>query len=106
MAANDVPGPSTAGRLSGGAAGSVHLDRVHNTGLVAVSGPLEDVAEVAHRALLDTLADDVTAVVCDLSQATGPPDSESTALLASVGSEVRQWPGTPGRDGLSGRAAA
>jgi hypothetical protein len=68
---------------------------VQETGLVTVSGPLEDVAEVAHRALLDTLADDVTAVVCDLSEATGPPDSESTALLASVGSEVRQWPGTP-----------
>jgi hypothetical protein len=68
---------------------------VQETGLVTVSGPLEDVAEVAHRALLDTLADDVTAVVCDLSEATGTPDSESTALLASVGSEVRQWPGTP-----------
>jgi hypothetical protein len=95
VAANDVPGPSTPGRPSGDAAGSVRLDRVQNTGLVAVSGPLEDVAEVAHRALLDTLADDVTAVLCDLSQATGPPDSESTALLASVGSEVRQWPGTP-----------
>ncbi len=94
MAANDVPGPY-AGRPSGGATGTVRLDRLHNTGLVAVSGPLEDVAEVAHRALLDNLADDVTAVVCDLSRATGPPDSESTALLASVGSEVRQWPGTP-----------
>jgi hypothetical protein len=66
-----------------------------DTGLVAVSGPLDDVAEVAHRAVLDTLADDVSAVVCDLSEATGPTDSESTALLASVGSEVRQWPGTP-----------
>jgi hypothetical protein len=68
---------------------------VHDTGLVAVSGPLEDVAEEAHRALLGTLAEDVSAVVCDLSHATGRPDSESTALLASVGSEVRQWPGTP-----------
>ena len=106
MAANDVPGPSTAGRPSGGATGSVHLDRLQNTGLVAVSGPLEDVAEVAHRALLDTLADDVTAVVCDLSQATGPPDSESTALLASVGSEVAPVARHPGRDGLSDRAAA
>ncbi len=95
VAANEVPGPSTAGQPSGGATGSVRLDRLQNTGLVAVSGPLEDVAEVAHRALLDTLADDVSAVVCDLSEATGPPDSESTALLASVGSEVRQWPGTP-----------
>jgi hypothetical protein len=95
VAANEVQGPPTAGQLSGGAAGSVHRDRVQETGLVTVSGPLEDVAEVAHRALLDTLADDVTAVVCDLSEATGTPDSESTALLASVGSEVRQWPGTP-----------
>ena len=95
MAANEVPGPSTVGQPIGGEVGSVHLDRMQNTGLVAVSGPLEDVAEVAHRALLDTLADDVSAVVCDLSEATGPPDSVSTALLASVGSEVRRWPGTP-----------
>jgi hypothetical protein len=75
--------------------GLVRLARLQNTGVVAVRGPLDDVAEAAHRALLQTLADDVSSVMCDLSEATGSPDAEATALLASVGSEVRQWPGTP-----------
>jgi hypothetical protein len=73
----------------------VRLARLDKTGLVAVKGPLDEIAEAAHRALLHALAEDVTAVLCDLSEATGPPEAEATALLASVGSEVRQWPGTP-----------
>ena len=66
-----------------------------NTGIVAVAGPLDEVAEQAHRSILHALADDFSAVLCDLSGVTGVPAPEASSLLASVGSEVRQWPGTP-----------
>jgi len=66
-----------------------------NTGIVAVAGPLDEVAEQAHRSILHAMADDFSAVLCDLSRVTGFPAPEATALLASVGSQVHQWPGTP-----------
>ena len=96
MSASEPPRPTAAAGGEGDdelALGEVcPLD---NTGIVAVAGPLDEVAEQAHRSILHALADDFSAVLCDLSGVTGFPAPEATALLASVGSEVRQWPGTP-----------
>ncbi len=96
MSASEPPRPTAA---AGGASGDElalgEVCPVDNTAIVAVAGPLDEVAEQAHRSILHALADDFSAVLCDLSGVTGFPAPEATALLASVGSEVRQWPGTP-----------
>ena len=73
----------------------VHRHRVGDTEVVSVNGPLRDVAEPAHLALLQALADDPATILCDLSGVTGPPDVEALGRLGSVGSEVRHWQGTP-----------
>ena len=73
----------------------VHRHRVGDTEVVSVNGALKDVAEPAHLALLQALADDPATILCDLSGVTGPPDLEAVGLLGSIGSEVRHWQGTP-----------
>jgi hypothetical protein len=73
----------------------VHRHRVGGTDVIALHGRLRELAEAAHEALLEALADDPARVLCDLSGVTGLPDPDAVGLLASVGSEVRQWPGTP-----------
>jgi Histidine kinase-like ATPase domain len=73
----------------------VHRHRVGGTDVITLHGRLPEVAEAGHEALLHALADDPDTVLCDLSGVTGLPDSEAVRLLASVGSEIRQWPGTP-----------
>ena len=97
MSASEPPRPNRA--AAGGASDDelalAEVCALDNTGIVAVAGPLDEVAEQAHRSILHALADDFSAVLCDLSGVTGFPAPEATALLASVGSEVRQWPGTP-----------
>ena len=95
MSASDPPPPTAAGDDSVDEFVPVEVCLLDNTGLVTVAGPLGSAAEEAHRTILHALADDVSAVLCDLSRVTGFPAPEETALLASVGSEVRQWPGTP-----------
>jgi hypothetical protein len=96
VSASEPPRPTAAaGGESGDEIALGEVCPLDNTGIVAVAGPLDEVAEQAHRAILHALADDFSAVLCDLSGVTGFPAPEATALLASVGSEVRQWPGTP-----------
>jgi len=60
-----------------------------------VRGRLGDVAECAYRAILAALAERPAAVVCDLSRVWGAPDADALAVLASAGTEVRDWPGVP-----------
>jgi hypothetical protein len=72
----------------------VHRHRVGGTEVVSLHGRLSEVAEPAHELLLESLADEPTMVLCDLSGVTGLPDAEGVGLLASVAAEVRQWPGT------------
>jgi hypothetical protein len=95
VSASDPPQPTAPGGDSDDELALVEVCPLGNTGIVAVAGRLEEVAEQAHRTILNALADDFSAVLCDLSRVTGFPAPEATALLASVGSEVRQWPGTP-----------
>ena len=95
MSASEPPGVAAAGDEGNDELAPLEMCPLDNTGIVAVAGPLDEVAEQAHRSILHALADDFSAVLCDLSGVTGFPTPEATALLASVGSEVRQWPGTP-----------
>ena len=60
-----------------------------------VRGRLAEVAERVYFSVLLGLAEEPAAVVCDVSDVTGPADPESVALLASLGVEVEQWPGVP-----------
>ena len=73
----------------------VHRHRVGDTEVVTVNGPLHEVAEPAHLALLHALADDPATVLCDLSGVTGAAEFDALGLLGSVGSEMRHWQGTP-----------
>lgn len=96
MSASEPPRPTAAAGGEGDdELALVEVCPLDNTGIVVVAGPLDEVVEQAHRSILHALADDFSAVLCDLSGVTGFPAPEATALLASVGSEVRQWPGTP-----------
>jgi hypothetical protein len=72
----------------------VRRHRVGGTEVVSLHGPLRDVAEGAHEMLLESLADEPTTVLCDLSGVTGPPDLSGAGLLGAVAAEVRHWPGT------------
>jgi hypothetical protein len=63
--------------------------------LVNVRGPFGPVAAPARRAVLQALAEEPTAVVCDLSGVTESADPDAVALVGSLGAQVRHWPGTP-----------
>ena len=93
MSALTSPSPTV--RASDHPAAPVHRHRVGDTEVVSLNGPLRDVAEPAHLALLESLADEPTTVLCDLSGVTGPPDVEAPRAARVRRAEVRQWPGTP-----------
>ena len=83
-----------------GATGLVRADPVivgHRSGIsvLDVHGALPAVAGAAREAVLARWARCPGAVVCDLSAVTGPFETGAIALLASLGAEVRQWPGIP-----------
>jgi hypothetical protein len=62
---------------------------------VEVVGSLQRAAGDAHHAVLLALAGQPRAVICDLSDVTGPEDGASLGLLASLGQQVADWPGAP-----------
>ena len=66
--------------------GGVSVLDVH--GALAIAG-------AAHDAVLAQWARCPEAVVGDLSAVTGPVETGAVALLASLGAQVRQWPGIP-----------
>ena len=74
---------------------AVAVQRLPSGVLVDVRGPFGSVAAPAYRAVLQALAEEPTAVLCDLSGVTGPADGDAVALVGSLGAEVRHWPGTP-----------
>jgi hypothetical protein len=71
------------------------VQRLLSGTLVDVRGPFGPVAAPAYRAVLQALAEEPVAVICDLSQVTGPADADAVALVGSLGAQVRHWPGTP-----------
>ena len=82
--------------LDGGAGrahGPVTTRRIGSFLLVDACGPLGDVAEPTHQAVLRAAAAEPAAVICDLTGVVGGSPASATRLLASLGSEVRQWPG-------------
>ena len=74
---------------------AVTVQRLPSCALVEARGPFGPVAAPAHRAVLQALAEEPTAVLCDLSRVTGPADADAVALVGSLGAQVRHWPGTP-----------
>jgi hypothetical protein len=73
----------------------VTLHRFGMSRRVEVHGPLAEVAEEAYQTLLVALAEEPAEVVCDLTGVTGPIRPESAGVVACVGTEVQQWPGSP-----------
>jgi len=71
---------------------------VHHFGdicLLDVRGALPTVAGLARDAVLAQWVNSPAAVLCDLTSVRGPVETGAVALLASVGAQVRQWPGIP-----------
>ena len=73
----------------------VALHRFGSSRRVEVHGPLPEVADAAYRAVLVALGEEPDEVVCDLSGVTGPLPAECVSVLASIGAEVQEWPGSP-----------
>ncbi len=86
------PAPATA-RSPAGA--SVTVQRLGTISVVSTQGPLSEAADLAHSAALLELAEAPAAVLCDLSGVTGPPEPDALERLASLGEQMRRWPGTP-----------
>jgi len=85
-----APGPGV-----GRAHSTVTTRRIGSFLLVDACGALDDVAEPTYQAVLRAAAAEPAAVICDLTEVVGGSPASATRLLASLGSEVRQWPGTP-----------
>jgi anti-sigma regulatory factor (Ser/Thr protein kinase) len=75
--------------------GQVILQRFGTSRRVEVHGPLAEVAEPAYQSMLVALAEEPAEVVCDLTGVTGPFPRDAVNLIASMGAEVQQWPGSP-----------
>ena len=108
VAANEVPGPSTAGRPSGRATtSSVRLvPRCTTRASLPSSGPWTTLRRWRTGPCWTTLADDVSCRGLRPVRRTGAPAPESTALLASVGLGGAPVARHARRDGLPGRPAA
>ena len=74
--------------------GPVSTRRIGSFVLVDARGALDDVAEPTYQAALRAAAEEPAGVICDLTGVVGRLPASATRLLASLGSEVRQWPGT------------
>ena len=91
----------TAPESRAGAVGGSRADPVIGLGhrggvsVLDVHGALPAIAGAAHEAVLAQWARCPDAVVGDLSAVTGPVETGAVALLASLGAQVRQWPGIP-----------
>ena len=83
------------GAGAGRAHGPVTTRRIGSFLLVDARGALDDVAEPTYQAALRAAAEEPAGVICDLTGVVGRSPASAMRLLASLGSEVRQWPGTP-----------
>ncbi len=104
--------PPAVGAGAGRAHGPVTTRRIGSFLLVDACGALDDVAEPTYQAALRAAAEEPAAVICDLTGVVGRSHASATRLLASLGSEVRQWPGVaiaiacPGANRLQALAQA
>jgi anti-sigma regulatory factor (Ser/Thr protein kinase) len=73
----------------------VTVGRFGGFGVVDLHGPLSAVAGPAREAVLAQWVQCPAAVLCDLSDVAGPFETGAVAVLASIGAQVRQWPGIP-----------
>jgi serine/threonine-protein kinase RsbW len=93
VALRPVAGGLSVHPAAAGAEGS--LSGCSQVRVVVAGGVLSEVAEPVHAAVMLALAEEPNAVVCDLSAVHGNVDAAAVTLLASVGSQVRDWAGTP-----------
>lgn len=63
--------------------------------VVAGVGRLEDVVADLRRAVLLALAEDPSAVVCDLTGVSDGSDADARVLLTTMAQRVRDWPAVP-----------
>ena len=75
--------------------GLVTVSRVCGISVLDVQGALSAVAGPAREAVLAQWAQSPAAVLCDVSDVAGPFETAPVAVLASIGAQVRQWPGIP-----------
>jgi anti-sigma regulatory factor (Ser/Thr protein kinase) len=76
-------------------AAPVSLSNLEGVRVLSVNGPLSAVALPAREAALAQWAQCPPAVLCDLSEVRGSLVTGAVEVLASLGAQVRQWPGTP-----------
>ena len=97
MSIEEIPPASdnSAATANPGAAAPVAVRYLGDISVLNVRGALPTVAGPAREALLAQWAGCPAAVLCDLSHVRGPMETGPVALLASVGAQVRQWPGIP-----------
>ena len=95
MSSSQPAHPPAPGAGAGRAHDLVTTRRIGSFLLVDACGPLDDIAEPIYQAALRAAAEEPAGVICDLTGAPGRSPAPAVRLLASLGSEVRQWPGTP-----------
>jgi anti-sigma regulatory factor (Ser/Thr protein kinase) len=88
-------GTTTPDDPAGGSGAPVSLSDLDGVRLLSVNGPLSAVALPAREAVLAQWAHCPPAVLCDLSEVRGSLVTGAVEVLASLGAQVRQWPGTP-----------
>jgi anti-sigma regulatory factor (Ser/Thr protein kinase) len=71
------------------------VSRFGGFSVLGVHGVLSAVAGPAREELLSQWGQCPAAVMCDLSDVAGPFETGAVAVLASIGTQVRQWPGIP-----------
>jgi|tagenome__1003787_1003787.scaffolds.fasta_scaffold20888764_2 anti-sigma regulatory factor (Ser/Thr protein kinase) len=76
-------------------AAPVSLSNLEGVRVLSVSGPLSAVAVPAREAVLAQWVRCPPAVLCDLSEVRGLLETGAVDVLASLGAQVRQWPGIP-----------
>jgi hypothetical protein len=63
--------------------------------VLAPTGPLSEVVDDLHRAVLHAWAADPRAVCCDLTEVSDESGSDALRTLALLGRHVRDWPAVP-----------
>ena len=93
MSSSQPAHPPGVARGADRAPGPVTTRRIGSFLLVDACGALDDVAEPTYQAALRAAAEEPAAVICDLTGVVGRAPAPATRRLASLGAEVRQWPG-------------
>ena len=74
--------------------GQVRTRRIGDVVVMDVAGDLPGLGHRVQAQILNGLAEEPRAVVCDLTRVTGV-DTPSLALLAATGQQALDWPGVP-----------